>query len=122
MSASDQTSAIFVSDTPKQIKDKINKYAFSGGGATLEEQREHGADISVDVSVKYLNFFMEDDTRLNYIKSEYAAGRMLTGEVKQELIMVLQDLVRRHQRARSLVSDQVVQTFMQPRSMPYLFG
>lgn len=43
MSASDPTSAIFVTDTAKQIKTKINKYAFSGGCATVEEHREKGA-------------------------------------------------------------------------------
>ncbi len=42
MSASDTTSAIFTSDTPKQIKDKVNRYAFSGGGATIAEHREKG--------------------------------------------------------------------------------
>ena len=42
MSASDTTSAIFTSDTPKQIKDKVNRYAFSGGGATVEEHRANG--------------------------------------------------------------------------------
>jgi tryptophanyl-tRNA synthetase len=34
MSSSDPTSAIFMSDSPQVIKTKINKYAFSGGGAT----------------------------------------------------------------------------------------
>ena len=43
MSASDPTSAIYVTDTPKQIKDKVNKYAFSGGRLTVEEHREKGA-------------------------------------------------------------------------------
>ena len=37
MSASDEASAIFCTDTPKQIKDKVNKYAFSGGRETVEE-------------------------------------------------------------------------------------
>ena len=45
MSASDPTSAIYVTDTPKQIKDKVNKYAFSGGRETLEEHRELGGDL-----------------------------------------------------------------------------
>lgn len=39
MSASDSNNAIFVTDTPKQIKSKINKYAFSGGQPTVEEHR-----------------------------------------------------------------------------------
>jgi hypothetical protein len=42
MSASDANSAIFVTDTPKKIKDKINKHAFSGGQATVEEHRALG--------------------------------------------------------------------------------
>ena len=38
MSGSTNNSCVFVTDTPKQIKDKINKYAFSGGKETLELQ------------------------------------------------------------------------------------
>ena len=71
------------------IKDKINKHAFSGGQATLELQRQLGANIDVDVSCEWLNFFMEDDERLEQIKSDYKVGKMLTGEVKKELIEVL---------------------------------
>lgn len=59
---------------------QINKYAFSGGGATLEEHRSKGANLDVDVPWKYLNFFMEDDANLTHIGREYGAGRMLTGE------------------------------------------
>ena len=48
---------------------------------------------------KYLNFFMEDEERLQHIGEEYGAGRMLTGEVKAELIQarrsfLLRDLVK----------------------------
>ena len=39
MSSSDATSSILLTDTPKMIKDKINKYAFSGGRQTVEEHR-----------------------------------------------------------------------------------
>ena len=37
----------FLTDTPKEIKNKINKHAFSGGKETLEEHRELGADLEV---------------------------------------------------------------------------
>jgi tryptophanyl-tRNA synthetase len=37
MSSSEPNSAIFMTDTPKQIKTKINKYAFSGGQVSVEE-------------------------------------------------------------------------------------
>jgi hypothetical protein len=63
---------------PPQTR-QINKHAFSGGGATLEEHRARGANLDVDVPWKYLNFFMEDDDKLAAIGREYAAGRMLTG-------------------------------------------
>lgn len=42
MSASVPNSAVFVTDSAKDIKNKINKHAFSGGGATREEQEANG--------------------------------------------------------------------------------
>ena len=54
MSASDTTSAIFTSDTPKQIKDKVNRYAFSGGGATVEEHRANGMLLLLCVALLWL--------------------------------------------------------------------
>lgn len=80
MSASDETSAIFVTDTPKQIKSKVNKYAFSGGGATVELHRANGANLDVDVPYKYLSFFLDDDEKLARIGEEYGSGKMLTGK------------------------------------------
>jgi tryptophanyl-tRNA synthetase len=94
----------------------------SGGQQTEKEQREKGADLSVDVSYKWLEFFLDDDDEFKRIGDEYAAGRMLTGEVKKILINVLQDLVGRHQRARAMVTDDVVQAFMAPRVMTDLWG
>eukprot|EP00898_Chlorokybus_atmophyticus_P006174 jgi/Chlat1/6558/Chrsp45S06033 len=117
MSASDPNSAIYVTDTAKQIKDKINKYAFSGGGATMELHRQHGANLAVDVSYKYLSFFLEDDAELEHIGKEYGSGRMLTGEVKQKLMSVLTAMVERHQAARALVTDEMLDAFMTPRPL-----
>jgi tryptophanyl-tRNA synthetase len=122
MSASDTNSAIFVNDTPKQIKNKVNKYAFSGGGATVEEHREKGANLDVDVSWKWLNFFMEDDAKLAEIGREYGSGRMLSGEIKAELAKVITEIVERHQVARAAVTDDVVDAFMSARKMENLFG
>ena len=46
-------------DTPKQITNKMNKYAFSGGQETLELHRELGGNPDVDVAYQYLRFFLE---------------------------------------------------------------
>ncbi|CAI7778302.1 unnamed protein product [Closterium sp. NIES-53] len=122
MSASDPNSAVFVTDSPKEIKNKINRYAFSGGGATIEEHRAKGANLEVDVPVKYLSFFLDDDSELEHIKTEYGAGRMLTGEVKGRLVEVLTGMVERHQKARALVTDEMVDAFMAVRPMPHMFS
>eukprot|EP00955_Chlamydomonas_euryale_P098131 365124-Chlamydomonas_euryale.AAC.20 len=45
----------------------------------------------------------KDDARLARIGEEYSSGRMLTGEIKAELISVLTDMVARHQQARAQV-------------------
>ncbi|TXG64691.1 hypothetical protein EZV62_011685 [Acer yangbiense] len=104
MSASDPNSAIYVTDSAKVIKKKINQYAFSGGQESVQEHRKLGANLEVDISVKYLSFFLEDDAELEHIKKEYGEGRMLTGEVKQRLTQVLTEVVERHQRARAAVT------------------
>jgi tryptophanyl-tRNA synthetase len=98
------------------------RYALSGGQKTEQEQREKGADLSKDVSYKWLEFFLEDDAQFKQIGQDYAAGRMLTGEIKQVLIGVLQELVGRHQKARALVTDNVVRAFMAQRVMTDLWG
>jgi tryptophanyl-tRNA synthetase len=46
----------------------VNKYAFSGGQASVELHRKLGANLDVDVPIKYLNFFLEDDDELDHIK------------------------------------------------------
>uniref|UniRef100_A0A061SDB0 Tryptophan--tRNA ligase, cytoplasmic n=1 Tax=Tetraselmis sp. GSL018 TaxID=582737 RepID=A0A061SDB0_9CHLO len=121
MSASNANSAVMVTDSAKQIKDKINKFAFSGGGATLEEHREKGANLDVDVPFKWLQFLEPDDAKLERVREEYGSGRMLTGEVKAELIKVAQELVARHQAARAAVTDETVEAFMSVRRMDNLW-
>lgn len=111
MSSSSDTSAIFMTDTADQIKKKINKYAFSGGRATLEEQREKGANLEVDVPYQYLRFFMEDDEELAHIGAEYAAGRMLTGEVKGVCTGVLADFVKAFQERRAAITPEIYASF-----------
>ena len=93
MSSSDYNSSILLTDTAKQIKDKVNKYAFSGGRQTVEEHREKGADLEIDVPFQYLTFFLDDDEQLKDIEQKYGSGEMLTGEVKKILIDCLTKFV-----------------------------
>lgn len=111
MSASVDISAIFMNDEQKRIKDKINKYAFSGGQATEQEQRELGGDADKDVSFQYLTFFLEDDDELERIRQAYTKGELLTGELKAKCISELQVYVKAFQERRALVTDEVVADF-----------
>lgn len=117
MSSSDANSSILVTDKMADIKKKINKYALSGGGQTIEEHRANGADLDVDVPFQYLQFFLEDDERLEEIRVKYSSGEMLTGEVKVELIKVIQEFVADFQERRSRVTDDDVKKFLSVRKI-----
>lgn len=119
MSASDPNSSIFLTDTDKQIKTKINKYAFSGGGATTEEHKEKGGNCDVDVSYQYLTFFMENDDRLEEIRQTYTSGELLTGYLKKELVEILQKIVGEHRQRRANISDELIKQFMTPRKLKF---
>lgn len=117
MSASVDTSAIFLTDTPNQIKNKINKYAFSGGQETADKQRELGGRTKDDVSFQYLTFFLEDDVELERIRRSYEAGEMLTGELKGICIRELQEYVKGFQERRVGVTEEVRREFMSVRGL-----
>jgi len=110
-------STIFMTDTPKQIKDKINKFAYSGGQETAEKQRELGANLDLDVSIKYLEVFLEDDNELDRIKEDYRTGKILTGDVKKIFIDVVQQLVKNHQVKRAQIDMDIVNKFISVRQM-----
>ncbi|KAG2210996.1 uncharacterized protein EV154DRAFT_67749 [Mucor mucedo] len=112
MSASIDTSAIFMTDTAKQIKNKINKHAFSGGGATVEEHRANGGNPDVDVAYQYLSFFMESDDELKHIHDTYKSGELMTGELKKICIETLQKFVTDFQERKSKVTDEMIAYYM----------
>eukprot|EP01122_Echinamoeba_exundans_P010182 TRINITY_DN3749_c0_g2_i3.p1 TRINITY_DN3749_c0_g2~~TRINITY_DN3749_c0_g2_i3.p1 ORF type:complete len:411 (-),score=103.78 TRINITY_DN3749_c0_g2_i3:1020-2225(-) len=119
MSASDPNSAIYLTDSYAQIREKIMNHAFSGGGATKEEQQTHGANLDVDVSYQYLTFFLHDEARLQEVGEKYKTGKMLTSELKQILVDILWELVSTHQSFRSAVSDNVIDSFMSVRKLAF---
>lgn len=109
--------AVFLTDTPKAIKEKINKKAFSGGGADKNEHFTLGANTAVDVPMQWLRFFLEDDAELERIQRDYMLGRMMTGEVKKVLITILTQIVTDHQEARKKLTDADVKRFTDIRLM-----
>lgn len=117
MSASLDSSAIFVTDKPAIIKKKVMTYAFSGGRETAEEHRKLGGDCDQDIPYQWLTFFQHDDDELERVRAAYSSGQMLSGEIKMELVKVITPLVEAHQTARARVSDDMVRAFMAVRKM-----
>ncbi len=100
-SSESEGSQIFLADSPEEVKRKINKYAFSGGQATIEEHRKKGGNPDVDVSFQYLKMFFEtDDKKLAQIEKDYRSGKMLTGELKAILIEKISAFLKEHQKRR----------------------
>ncbi len=105
---SSKEGAIFLTDSAKEVKRKINKYAFSGGQATIEEHRRKGGNPDVDVSYQYLKMFFEpDDNKLKKIYDDYKSGKLLTGELKEILIEKINKFLKEHQKKRELAKKQI---------------
>ena len=99
---------IFTTDSPKEVENKIKKYAYSGGKETLEEHREKGGDPDVDVSFQYLKMFFEpDDKKLAEIREKYESGDLLTGELKEILIDKINSFLKEHQKKREKAKDRL---------------
>ncbi|PSH00122.1 MAG: tryptophan--tRNA ligase [Nanohaloarchaea archaeon SW_4_43_9] len=112
MSSSKPKTAIMLDDSPEQVEEKVKKQAFSGGGDTLEEHKEEGADLSVDTSFQWLrSLLLEDDEELNRIAEQYSSGEMMTGEIKEILIEELNRFLEAHQERKENV-DQKVEKMM----------
>jgi len=107
MSSSDSNSYIALTDSPDVVKNKILKYAFSGGRDTVEEHRSKGGVPEVDVSFQYLTYFLDDDKKLKQIHDDYKSGKMLTGELKKITIDMLNKFLSEHQKKRKKAKNQI---------------
>ena len=111
MSSSVENTTIFTTDTQEQVKNKIAKYAFSGGRETIESHRKHGGNPDIDVSYQYLTYFLEDSNKLKQIYDDYKSGKLLTGELKQFAIEVINKFLKEHQAKRQKAKN-IVEKFM----------
>ena len=117
-SATGEVPAIFLNDTPETVATKIKRYAFSGGGETLQLHREKGGNISVDIPYIYLFHFLKDEERLKQIAEEYTAGRMLTGEIKQIMTDVVVQMLAEHSVQRAKITKEVYDKMFTIRVQP----
>ena len=102
MSASSPLSTLFVTDTPKLAKKKINR-AFTGGRDTAAEQRELGANPDICPIFSYYEYlFEEDDNELKERENVCRSGKLLCGDCKKDLIGRVDSFLIEHQSEREL--------------------
>lgn len=100
MSSSDPSSAIYTTDTPKEVRKKIAS-AFSGGRDTIKEHKEKGGNPDVDMAYQLLNFFFEpDDKKLKKVYDGYRNGDLLSGELKAMVTDKVNFFLSEHQKKR----------------------
>lgn len=112
MSTSTSNATIFTTDSVKDVKNKINKHAFSGGQPTIEEHRRLGGNPDIDVAYQWLVFFEEDDKKLSEIYYSYKKGELLSGELKKILIDRLNKFLAKHQEKRNLITKKEIESFI----------
>lgn len=107
MSTSIPHTAIFLSDTEKQIRNKINK-AFSGGQKTIEEHRKKGGNPDVDVSFTYLKYLFLNEKESNELAEKYKKGEILSGEMKKIFADKAVEFIKQFQSNLKKITDNDV--------------
>ncbi len=112
MSSSMPETCIFTIDPPEVGEKKIMN-AFTGGRATVEEQRRLGADPSICTVCAYERLIFEpDDEKLAEREHLCRTGEILCGECKQRLAERVKKFLIEHQRRREKAKDVVESFFL----------
>ncbi len=107
MSASLPESSIFTKDSLKSAKKKIMD-AFTGGRATVEEQRRLGANPYICSIFAFYNYVFEpDDGHLSEVERTCKSGERLCGDCKLELWGKVESFLKKHHEAREKAKDRI---------------
>jgi tryptophanyl-tRNA synthetase len=103
MSASVPVSAVFLADDGELVRQKI-KLAFSDD-----------ASFNVETLFEYLNFFLEDDRELTRFKIGFEHGTVRSIELRESLIVAVQQIVLSFQENRARITDDYLEEIMTRR-------
>ncbi|AGT35213.1 tryptophanyl-tRNA synthetase [Thermofilum adornatum] len=111
MSASQPETAILLNDPPDVVKKKIMN-AYTGGRATIEEQRKLGGVPEVcTVFHWYSVLFEEDDKKLEERYWACKTGKLMCGECKLELVQRINRFLEQH-RANVKRAEEKLHLYM----------
>ena len=107
MSTSRPETAIFAKDTEREMRKKVSN-AFTGGRATVEEQRRLGANPYIcSVFAYYAYLFAPEDGYLAEVERTCKSGERLCGECKGELSDHIAKFLKVHQERRETAKDRI---------------
>jgi tryptophanyl-tRNA synthetase len=106
MSASMPETSIFTVDPPEKAAKKVMN-AFTGGRATVEEQKKLGANPDLCSVFSYDYFLFMDDLELETLRFKCLSGDIMCGECKQTLADRVKTFLKEHQEKREKAKDRV---------------
>jgi tryptophanyl-tRNA synthetase len=96
---------LFLNDPPKEIARKIRK-AFTGGRATVEEQRRLGATPEIcSVWAAWRSKFAPEDAEFQRITDDCRSGALLCGDCKAHLIEKVDGFLKVHNERRERAAE-----------------
>ncbi|MHA1753928.1 MAG: tryptophan--tRNA ligase [Candidatus Odinarchaeia archaeon] len=108
MSASKEETAIYLTDSPEDVKKKIMKYAFTGGQPTLKEHKEKGGNPEICTVFQWLQtLFEEDDSKIKEREENCKSGNVFCGDCKKYLCEKLSEFLIEHQRKRKEAKSKI---------------
>jgi len=114
MSASMPETAIFTIDNPQQAKKKVMN-AFTGGRATIEEQKRLGANPDICSVFAYDYFLFMNDTEIEDLRYNCLAGNIMCGECKLTLAERVEEFLIEHQAKREKAKDRFEEFLFNPK-------
>jgi tryptophanyl-tRNA synthetase len=114
MSASMPETAIFTIDNPQQAKKKVMN-AFTGGRATIEEQKRLGANPDICSVFAYDYFLFMNDKEIEDLRYNCLAGNIMCGECKLTLAERVEEFLIEHQAKREKAKDRFEEFLFNPK-------
>lgn len=116
MSTSDPKSAIFLTDSTRSIKKKVEN-AITGGGATAKEQRKEGGNPDeCMIYGLYAYHLVPDDEELMELRRSCKSGGTICGDCKANAIELLENFLSDHRRKRERAISKVERYIEKSRS------
>jgi tryptophanyl-tRNA synthetase len=116
MSASMPETAIFTIDPPELAKKKVMG-AFTGGRATVEEQKRLGANPDICSVFAYDYFLFMNDKEIEELRLNCLSGNIMCGECKQVLAERAGKFLMEHQEKREKAKDHFEEYLFNPRDL-----